>query len=48
MFSAMSNINTENARSTVSPRVTFSPESGLIQKTSKVKQDNMTHGTMML
>lgn len=48
IFSAMSNMNTENASSTVSPRVTFSPESGGRQKPVRLKLDNSIHGIITL
>ena len=48
MFSAMSSMNTEKANSIVRPRLIFSPESGFIQKQSRVNIDNITHGMMML
>lgn len=48
IFSAMANIKTEKASSTVTPRAIFSPESGGRQKTRRVSADNMTQGNTML
>ena len=48
MCSAMSNIKTEKASRTVNPRLIFSPESGFIQKQSRVRMDSMTHGMIIL
>ena len=48
IFSAISNIKTENARSTVNPNVIFSPESGGRQKPVNVNIDNNTHGIITL
>ena len=48
IFSAISSMNTEKDRSTVRPRVTFSPLSGLIQNPASVNIDNMMHGMTML
>lgn len=48
ILSAMSNMNTEKARSIVRPRLIFSPQSGRIQKLSNVNIDNTTHGITML
>ena len=48
ILSAINNMNTEKANSIVNPRFTFSPESGFIQKLSKVKMDNMMQGMMIL
>ena len=48
MLSATSSMNTENASSTVSPNVTFSPLSGRIQKPVKVNVDNIMQGMMTL
>ena len=47
-FSEMASMNTENARSTVTPRAIFSPESGGIQKTSNVSTDNIIQGNITL
>ena len=48
IFSAISNMNTENANKTVIPRVIFSPESGGSQNPNRLKIVNHKHGKMML
>lgn len=48
VFSAMRSIKTDSANNTVSPSVTFSPESGLIQNPSRARLDSMMEGMMTL
>ena len=48
IFSAIANMKTEKARSTVTPRAIFSPESGGKQKTSTVNVLIIIHGNTML
>ena len=48
MFSAMSSMKTENASSTVKPRLTFSPEAAGSKKLHSVSSDRNAHGMMML
>jgi len=44
MFSAMSKLKTENDKSTVRPKVTFSPLSAGRKNVVKVSTDSITHG----
>lgn len=48
IFSATRSMKTEKASSTVRPRVTFSPLSGLIQNPDSVSVDNITQGIITL
>lgn len=48
VFSAMRSMKTDSANSTVSPSVTFSPESGLIQNPSRARLDSIMEGMMTL
>ena len=48
IFSAMASMKTEKARSTVTPRAIFSPESGGKQNTSTVNVDIIMQGKTML
>ena len=48
IFSAIANMKTENARSTVTPRAIFSPESGGKQNTSTVSVLIIIHGKTIL
>lgn len=48
IFSAISNMKTENASKTVMPSVIFSPESGGSQNPSKLRIVNHKHGKMIL
>ena len=48
IFSAIASMKTENARSTVTPRAIFSPESGGKQNTSTVNVLIIMHGKTML
>ena len=48
ILSAMSNIKTENASSTVMPRVIFSPESGGSQNPSRLRILSHRQGNIML
>ena len=48
IFSAIANMKTENAKSTVTPRAIFSPESGGKQNTSTVNVLIIMQGNTML
>ncbi len=48
MFSATSNMKTEKASRTVSPRVTFSPDSGGSRKPVSDRLDRSMHGMITL
>lgn len=48
ILSAISSINTEKARSTVKPRLTFSPDAAGSRKLQSVRKERMTQGMMTL
>ena len=48
IFSAIANMKTEKAKSTVTPKAIFSPESGGRQNTKTVKVDIIMQGNTML